>query len=699
MAGCVAIQTIASVLGLDEKAVAALAEKGRWGKAGAGYLRFSMPKKLLDAIDAFEAVSGPNLPAIIAAAPAVPEKQKSNALAKADLLSAYTRTMQTAPRGAKERIRDEFMAAYNTGRLLPQVFTALGKVSWQTVETWKRTVKAKGDTFALAEKRGAWRRGQTKVSKEEEECLLACTLRQGDPPMSECLRAARGMMRARGIAAGMSDATYKRWLYEYRDKNYNVWVMARESEKALNDKVLMNLIRDWNLVEVGDVLIADGHRLNFEITNPATGKAKRMTLILWYDGKSAMPLGWEIMAEENTAAISSALRRAIRMLGKIPKVAYLDNGKAFGSKYFSGSPDLYECGITGLYERLGIHVTNAWKYHGQSKPVERFFRSFGEIERLAPTYSGTSIETKPARMHMGERLHREVWDKMMAGREVTPEDANAAVAWWFEQYAERIKKSGHLKGRAPLDVFLAGKGPGVDPAILRELMMAEKETPIRRSVITFQGKTYFNDKFFGRTDKLLIRYDLQDRRSILAYEQNGEFLCEAFEQEALHPAASVLGTESEKEAVSRWIEIKNGQMKETKKPFRAMLKNVVLPEIQRAAEFAGFGTHASPIPVADQKTLPLTPAEEDRLRAELLEAEALNQPEEQADFFAGIDSLSEADRYERILTAEFSGIEIPERLVLFARYFETTETYRTSAEYYEDFNIRLACGEEQAAAM
>ena len=80
-----------------------------------------------------------------------------------------------------------------------------------------------------------------------------------------------------------------------------------------------------------------------------------MTLILFYDMKSNMPLGWEIMPTEDTQAISSALRRAIIALGKIPKVVYLDNGRAFKSRFFKGS-DFDEQSFTGIYAQLGIRT-------------------------------------------------------------------------------------------------------------------------------------------------------------------------------------------------------------------------------------------------------------------------------------------------------------------------------------------------------
>jgi len=62
-----------------------------------------------------------------------------------------------------------------------------------------------------------------------------------------------------------------------------------------------------------------------------------MMLVLFFDMKSSMPCGWEIMPTENTASISAALRRSIIRLGMVPKIVYLDNGRAFKGAYFTGT--------------------------------------------------------------------------------------------------------------------------------------------------------------------------------------------------------------------------------------------------------------------------------------------------------------------------------------------------------------------------
>lgn len=135
--------------------------------------------------------------------------------------------------------------------------------------------------------------------------------------------------------------------------------------------------RDISVLSVGDVLIADGHVLNFQVINPFTGKPTRATLVGFLDWKSTALVGYEIMMTENTQCIASALRNAIINLGMIPKVVYQDNGRAFKAKYFQ-SCDFDEEGFNGAYANLGIRSVFAKPYNARAKIIERFFLEFQE---------------------------------------------------------------------------------------------------------------------------------------------------------------------------------------------------------------------------------------------------------------------------------------------------------------------------------
>lgn len=653
--------------------------------------------------------------------PVLSQKQQSLALAKTDLVRHYKNHMKTAPWGAKEQHRKDFMRAYNAGIIFPRLYQVIGKTNWKTIEGWKRKLKSSGnDPFALGDTRGKHSRGVRVLTKEQQDIVLRCALNPNRPKISYAIRMAWAVMHAQGVANGNSESTYRRFLMEWKSRNYHIWVFTREGEKAWNDKCARFIERDYSRIDVGDVLVADGHHLNFDIINPFTGKPKRMVMILWYDMKSSFPLGWEIMPTENTQAIHAALRRAILRLGKTPQVVYLDNGKAFKSRFFRGV-DFDQEGYAGVYDRLGAKTIYAWPYHGQSKTVERFFGTFAELETWLPTYVGTSITLKPPRMNRGEKLHRRVYEKIMGGGGITMEMAHRAIAGFLDEYVRREKKFGYLKGLSPLEVFLNGRGSGVDKSELTYLMMSHDIRKIRRNGIHIFGQYFDDPALYGRKHGVTIRYDLQEPTYLLVYDKDGEFLCKAVPSDKVHPAATHLGTDEDRALLSERIEEKQSQKKQASVVARTFLEEEILPEHRRQLERMGV-TQEGPkqLPAPATKTPEKLPTDEEiqealreqaQFKAEfeppLQEASADTSEvvdfepyveDETALFWRELESLSKMDQYEKLLEVQAQGWLIPKEWQAFMRYYEQTDEYSRHAGYWEHTNMSLALMYQTEAA-
>jgi len=56
--------------------------------------------------------------------------------------------------------------------------------------------------------------------------------------------------------------------------------LKSEGMKAYHDKVEPYIERDISKIEVGDVTIADGHVLNFQVISPFTGKPMRASQVV-----------------------------------------------------------------------------------------------------------------------------------------------------------------------------------------------------------------------------------------------------------------------------------------------------------------------------------------------------------------------------------------------------------------------------------
>lgn len=508
------------------------------------------------------------------------EKQSEIALARVDLLKAYLEFSDKIKneKGSLLSAKHRFIILYNN-KAFPVLFEKLGRTTFKTVERWKADYEKSGKDYRVLAPKYKTNRPSS-VPPEQSEILIKLYLNPNKPLVSEVVRIALDMFRMKNHPRILSEHTYRRFIERWVAEHYAHSVFYREGQHALDDKVLPFIERDYNRIEVGDIIVADGHTLNFEIINPFTGKPKRMTMVLFFDMKSNFPLGWEISPTENILSIAVAFRRSILRLGKFPKVVYLDNGRAFGAKYFNGV-DFNEAGITGLFERIGTKVITAIPYHAQSKTVERFFKSFAEIERLLPTYTGTSIELQPPRLNRGEKLHTKLYDKMMHGTSLSIAQAHQAVAWWFDRYAERIQLDGHLKGQRPVELFESGKGPGVDKKELLYLMMSEKITTIYRNGIKILGTSYWNEALFGLRKDVIVKYDLIENDSIYIYDSQGKFLCEALRVDKIHPAAGILGNEKDVQLLEEQLQKKAELRKSVESDARQFLTEEIYPTMQK----------------------------------------------------------------------------------------------------------------------
>lgn len=514
------------------------------------------------------------------------DKRRYKALAKADLLDLYLSWQRKY--GATVAQKEAFILAYRGGAWTKLLGELGPRISWKSLERWKLERKESGTVLSLADGRGLSHRGKSMLTDQHKSIILGQVM-DGDRQISTCVRIIQARCQAEAIAIPSED-TIRRWVSAYSKVSFQNWTLFRKGEKAWNDSCALSILRDWTLVEVGDVVIADGHTLNFETINPETGNPCRMTLLLYFDGASRYPLGWEVMATENTQCIASAFRRACIRLGKFPKVVYLDNGKAFRSRFFKGCPDFEQAGFLGLYRDLGCAVIHAWPYHGQSKPVERFFGTMHELEELTPSYTGWNIDHKPARLQRNEKLHRKLHEKLGRGP-LTLEETHYWLAAWFEMYASRPQHRTHLKGKTPGEVFLDGRGPGVDVDRLTLMMLQKEIRTISKDGIRMFNRLYWSEELSNRRHPVLVRYDLQlSPYTVLVYDLDGNKICEARDREhfkiacGIHPTASVLGTEQQKRDLSDALALTKAQAREAKSGIKQFVEGIIVPEVRQSQQ-------------------------------------------------------------------------------------------------------------------
>jgi len=480
----------------------------------------------------------------------------------------------------KCKAQEKFVNLYNLGAY-PELLSTVGERDIRTLRRWKtRYIKSGKDHRVLA--RNYSRFKYSTVPLHQAEFIIKLALDPRNRPIAEVAREAREVFIMRNEGIILSRKTYQRYLELFRKEYRAVWGFYREGEAYLDKNELPFAPRDWDRIEVGDILFADGHTLNFTIKDPVTGKPKRMNLLGFQDARSRVLVGWDIDYSENILSIALALRRAILTLGKIPKIVYIDNGKAFRSKFFNGQ-DLSI--FTGLFARLGIKVIFARPYHPQSKTIEPYWHTMAELERLMPTYTGTSIEMKPAYTKRGEKLHSRIHEKFMYGLSLDIFQAHQAIAWWVDNWSKRKQESGHLKGLRPIEVFENGRGEGIDPKMLTFLMMEEKAARIEQNGIRMFGDYYYSEELFGKEwTNVLVRYDLLYRDSIFVYDENGQFICEAQPIKKMHPAAKILGTREDADNVKDFLTMKARLKKSVTHDAQRILSQEIVPAVRKQIE-------------------------------------------------------------------------------------------------------------------
>lgn len=465
----------------------------------------------------------------------ISDKGKKIALARFELLRAWKTARSN--NGSITKATDDFLQMYNTGLSLPGLFEKLGKVTRGTLYRWDEAIEDSSDWTLLVPAYHLTEASTPRLNPLEEEVFMRFLLSPNKIRTGTAIRLTKYALQQRGYKTDKSSMTFRRFAEDYIHKNFDTYILMREGQKALKDKVSPYIKRDASLLEVGDAVVADGHRLNFRVINPFTGKPCRATLVIGVDWKSWHPAGYEIMVEENTQCIAAAQRNSIITMGKIMKVWYTDNGKAFKARFFSGSPSLEETGLYGLSARLGIIHIFAMPYNARAKIVERWFKEFSNtFERLLPSYIGSSIEDKPAYMMRNEKFHKAIHNEYVP----TIEEAVHLIEMWFDFH--RSQECPHVKGKTIGEVFDEGKGPGVNIAELDDLMMETRITDIRRNGIHVFGQDYYDDNLYRLREEVMIKYSLFDLSCIKVYSVKGEYICNAQRVMPVHPLARVLGT-------------------------------------------------------------------------------------------------------------------------------------------------------------
>ena len=559
----------------------------------------------------------------------MPEQAAEKARLRYDVIKLYEEAVSGAGHGQKLAAKEAFVERFNSGEW-PHLLEKIGTVAWKTIDThWIPKLRESGGRpSSLAPQYHYSRDGARRISTT----ALARQLALEEYMKPSQLKVAEVIRRVNGRLAEMGRVVESEWkirafLKEYMKENGALVTMCRKGEKEYNDHCAPYIESNPDKIEFGDMFEADGHVINFRAADPLRDIERRMTMIMHTDRRTKAILGWEIMPSENVQAIAASLRRAMLWAGFlvtgdedsafVPRVMKVDNGKAFKARFFDSlkGDTICQTGIGGLFDELlpfgFVRVSYATPYRGQSKTIERIFGNFAELERSIESYTGTSITMRPALERRGEFLHREVAAMMKHRSAISIEEAHLAVALWVHQYNNTpAKQSRYLKGRTPYEALEESvlrlreqgdlSGRIVPGGHLKWMMMREEQRRLTRNGLSLFGRQYLSPELHDLAKgerNLLVRFDLDRMGSVLVYHPNGEFLCEAPEWNrdgGIHPAATILGTEADREAFRK------------ARAFQTDLHKSTAQEAKRSlvdAANAGYGPFLSREVVPDVKRL------------------------------------------------------------------------------------------------
>ncbi len=332
--------------------------------------------------------------------------------------------------------------------------------------------------------------------------------------------------------------------------------MAREGYDAFNRKHMVHVDRDYDDVEAGSGWFSDHHKLDLMCLDEK-GNPRRPWVTAWRDIRTGYWVAWYIRHEDpSTEVVSQTFTDGVRKYGK-PNDAYIDNGKDYRSRQFSGGRKGHERATLLL---LGVTPHFSKPYHGQSKALERDFRTIAEgFSKFSAGYVGNKPGARP------ESLER----RIKKGELPTLDGVRSSFDLYIENIFHMQKSSGQvLGGRSRAQAWaeeFQHQLHMVTPDDLR-LMHAtfSEERTVRRGAIEWNGHRWFSQELMSHNGRrVFLRIPIgSDARAIVHDATTDEAVCEAVCDALRTPALAQ--TSEQKELVSSVLRSVQSTAKQSK---------------------------------------------------------------------------------------------------------------------------------------
>lgn len=361
------------------------------------------------------------------------------------------------------------------------------------------------------------------------EVLMSDYLRPEKPAFSACYRRMAKAAKRSGWEPVPSERTLRRRMETHVGK---AAALLKRDGKDKARTLVPAQRRSRAHFHAMQAVNMDGHKIDVFVDVPWAKKPVRFYLIGIQDLYSGLILSHRLAEAETWEAVRLVIGGMVERYG-IPETMYIDNGKAFASKWISGDAvQRFRFKVKpedprGLLSTLGIDVHFTRPYAGQSKPIERAWRDLAEAISKHPFCSGAYTGNKP-----------DAKPENYMTRAIPYEDFRRHVAEQIEDHnAQQGRRAENCRGRSFLQTFEASMNapstivrvPTAAQSSLWLLASEAIKTKKGSGEIHFQGNRYWTvalNQYAG--DKVVIRFDPDAlHEPVKVYDLKNRLICEA----------------------------------------------------------------------------------------------------------------------------------------------------------------------------
>jgi transposase InsO family protein len=343
-------------------------------------------------------------------------------------------------------------------------------------------------------------------------------LRAEKPTHAACYWRVQRVAKARGLTVIPSAKTFQRKIEAETPPAVIVALREGRDRVAQMTPAQQRTVAKLHALHTVNI---DGHVWDVRVEFP-DGEICRPVMVGIQDVFSRKLLAWRVDKSESAVLTRLAFADLFRNHG-IPRGCVLDNGRAFASKWITGgTATRFRFKIAaddplGLLPSLGIAVHWATPYHGQAKPIERYWRMMCNLIATGPdfagAYTGNSTSTKPH--NYGERAIPLADFERVIAREI------AAVNAKTGRRTEMAKGGSFDTAFAASIAAGAPVGRATEAQMRLALLAADRVHADKKTgEIKFAGNRYWSEAAVAHAGKrLTIRFDPDNlHSSVFAYD-------------------------------------------------------------------------------------------------------------------------------------------------------------------------------------